>query len=309
MQIKEAITLATQALQNKGIEEPRLEAETLVAHSLKSDRVGIYINYDKLLSSSELKSINSIISKRLNYEPLQYLTNEVNFLGINFIVEPPVFIPRPETEVLVQTLIEQCSAEVYPRLKWWDAGNKPPLYSYRRVTIFDIGTGCGVIGISALKFLPSATVYASDIMSLELAKRNAEKVGVIDRILFLRGNLLEPFKGEKADFVVSNPPYISTQLISKLQPEIRLFESRTSIDGGEDGLFFIRKLIETAPLSLKPSGVLLLEISPEQENRVREKALKHFNSVDFIKDFYGRTRVAKCEKLKVKCVRTVKCEK
>ncbi|MDI6840486.1 MAG: peptide chain release factor N(5)-glutamine methyltransferase [bacterium] len=284
MQIAEIITHTAQSLKNKGIEESMLEAETLVAHSLRLDRTSIYLNYDKPLSDYKLKIISRIIRRRLNREPLQYLTKSVNFFGLNFIVEPPVFIPRPETEVLVQTLIEL------------GMGLINQTHTIGETVIFDVGTGCGAIGIASLKFLPHAIVYASDVIDLKLAKKNAERIGVSDRINFLVGDLLTPFKSKRADFIVSNPPYIPTQLIPTLQPEIRFFESRTSIDGGKDGLAFISKLIKTAPLYLKPSGVLLVEISPQQKEKVKYEAVKYFKEVNFINDFFDRTRIllAKC---------------
>jgi release factor glutamine methyltransferase len=160
-----------------------------------------------------------------------------------------------------------------------------------------------VIAVSVLKLLPEATAYASDIIDLGLAKLNADRNGVGGRIHFVRGDLLSPFgqvdgNGSRdgnlplrADFIVSNPPYIPTSQIGDLQPEIRLFESSLALDGGEDGLFPIRKLIRESGKNLKPDGALLLELSPEQENDVREEAVKHFENVSFVKDLSDDTRV------------------
>ena len=270
-EVRGALTRATQTLKNNQFEEPSGETVSLVANALKLDKVSLYINYNKALSDSEQSAISRLLSRRLNHEPLEYLTGQVNFMGLDFMIEPPVLIPRPETEVLVETLLNLAKDKKNP-------------------IIFDIGTGCGIIGIASLKFLPNARIYASDIIDLRLAQRNAIKQEVSKRISFLRGNLLHPFKG-KADFIVSNPPYIPSSEISSLQPEIKFFESHTALDGGKDGLFFIRELIRTSGDKLKKTGMLLLEISPEQADTVKKEALKYFKSVDFIKDFFGRTRV------------------
>ncbi|MCK4353224.1 peptide chain release factor N(5)-glutamine methyltransferase [candidate division WOR-3 bacterium] len=288
MQVKEVLKYTTQSLQNKGIDKPELEAEILISQVLKFNRVSLYSKDRKNLSDFELDNIFKTIKRRLNHEPLQYLTHKVNFLGFDFLIDAPTFIPRPETEIIVQTLLKQVGA--YRLSRRAKADNTPLL-------IFDIGTGCGVIAIACLKLLPQATAYVSDIIDLKLAKQNAEMLGVSNRINFICGNLLDPFKlNEKADFIVSNPPYIPISLISTLQPEIRLFESRSSIDGGEEGLVFIYNLIKETPLYLKPSGILLLEISPEQKSKVENKALDYFKEVDFIRDFSNNFRVlvAKC---------------
>ncbi|MCK4307834.1 peptide chain release factor N(5)-glutamine methyltransferase [candidate division WOR-3 bacterium] len=285
-EVRGALAQATQTLKNNQFKEPSIEAVSLVANALKLNKISLYLNYNKALSNSEQFAISKLLARRLNHEPLEYLTGYVNFMGLDFMIEPPVLIPRPETEVLVETLVEVARDKKNP-------------------IIFDIGTGCGAIGIASLKFLPNARVYASDIIDLRLARRNAIKLKVSERIRFLRGDLLHPFFEEscgkgKADFIVSNPPYIPSSEIPSLQPEIRFFESHTALDGGEDGLFFIRELIKTSVVKLKKSGMLLLEISPEQADTVKKEALKYFESVDFIKDFFGRTRVflAKYPKLK-----------
>ncbi len=270
-EVRGALARTTQTLKNNQFKKPSIEAVSLVANALKLNKISLYLNYNKALSNPEQSAISKLLTRRLNHEPLEYLTGQVNFMGLDFIIEPPVLIPRPETEVLVETLVEVARDKKNP-------------------IIFDIGTGCGIIGIASLKFLPSARVYASDIIDPRLARRNAIKQGVSERISFLRGDLLTPFSGE-ADFIVSNPPYIPSSEIPFLQPEIKFFESHTALDGGEDGLFFIRELIRTSGAKLKKTGMLLLEISPEQANTIKKEALKHFESVDFIKDFFGRTRV------------------
>ncbi len=332
-EIRGILVQTTQILKNNHFKNPSKEAIILVACALKIDKISLYLHYNKILSDLEQASISKLLARRLEHEPLEYLTGQVNFMGIDFMIEPPILIPRPETEVLVETLVKLAKSRN-------DSQTAPTI-------IFDIGTGSGIIGITSLKFLPNARVYASDIIDLHLAKRNAiklstchsftsaqdkseptchsepfgchserseesqflpqdklreesrgcqskprkeSKLKISERISFLRSDLLQSFK-RKADFIVSNPPYISSSEIPSLQPEIKLFESHTALDGGEDGLFFIRELIRTSGNNLKKSGMLLLEISPEQTDTIGKEALKYFESVEFIKDFFGRTRV------------------
>lgn len=283
MQVRELITRATQILQaNKGIDsikESTVYALSLVAHGLGLDKTSLYMSYDNEVTDEKTEAILRLVNRKASHEPIEYVTGKVNFMGFEFLIKPPVFIPRPETEVLVETVVELAKGR-------GGKFNAPTI-------ILDIGTGCGAIGIALLKFLPTGIVYAVDIIDLGLAKLNAIKHMVNDRINFIRGNLLTPFKfqGIRADFIVSNPPYIPTAQISSLQPEIRLFEAHSALDGGEDGLVLIRKLIRETGKYLKPDGTLLLELSPEQENAVREEAMRYFDDVRFVKDFCGQTRI------------------
>jgi release factor glutamine methyltransferase len=272
MQVKEIILQVTQLLQAKKISHPVIEATSIIAYGLGITKTELYINYNKEISDSPANSIIKLAHRRAKYEPLEYIIKKVNFMGIEFSIEAPIFIPRPETEVLVSFLIEIAKYK-------------------KRITIFDICTGCGAIGIAILRFLPNAIVYASDIIDLKIAKVNAVRNKVKDRISFIKGDLFTPFKETKVDFIISNPPYIPTSKIPTLQPEIRLFESHASIDGGKDGLFFIYKLIEESPKYLKLGGTLLVELSPEQKTKVKNKALKYFSSVNFVKDFHNKDRV------------------
>ena len=273
MRVGELIRNSVELLRDKGIEEPEIEATLLIAYALKIDRTELYLSYDRRLSDEELSAINKLLRRRAQHEPIQYIMGETQFMSFTFLVNPSVFIPRPETEIVVLTLIEQAKLSKSP-------------------VIFDIGTGSGVIGISVLKFIKDAFVYASDIVLLDVAYENAKRLGVKDRIRFLRGNLFEPFGGsQKANFIVSNPPYIKSHDIEFLQPEIREFEPRESLDGGADGMKFIKPIIEGAQNYLSEGGTLILEIGEDNSQKIKDMATNFFQEVKIIRDLNNKDRV------------------
>ncbi|HID92465.1 MAG TPA: peptide chain release factor N(5)-glutamine methyltransferase [bacterium (Candidatus Stahlbacteria)] len=273
MKLGELVRNSVEFLRDKGIEEPEIEVALLIAHALKIDRTKLCLSYDRYLSAEELSTINELLTRRAKHEPIQYIMGETEFMSFTFLVNPSVFIPRPETEIVVMTLIEQAKLSKSP-------------------VIFDIGTGSGVIGISVLKFIRNAFVYASDIAPLDVAHENAGRLGVKDRIKFLRGSLFEPFRGsQKADFIVSNPPYVKSHDIEALQPEIREFEPRESLDGGKDGMKFIKSIIEEAQNYLRRGGTLILEIGNDNSQKIKDMAVNFFKEVRIVKDLANKDRV------------------
>jgi len=273
MRVGELVRSSIELFKDTGIEESEIDATLLVAHALKIDRTKLYLSYERELTAEELNLIDKLLKRRVQHEPIQYIMGEAEFMSFTFSVNPSVFIPRPETETVVETLIEL---------------TKSP----NPTIIFDIGTGSGVIAISVLKFIKDASVYASDIASLDTAHNNAEQLGVENRIKFLSGKLFEPFKGQqKADFIVSNPPYIRTQDIEFLQPEIREFEPHQSLDGGEDGMKFIKPLIEESKNYLTDGGTLIIEIGDGNSQKIKDMAANFFQEVRIIKDLANKDRV------------------
>ena len=273
MRLGELVRNSVEFLRDKGMEEPEIEVALLIAHALKIDRIKLYLSYDRYLSADELNVIDKLLRRRARHEPIQYIMGETEFMSFTFLVNPSVFIPRPETEIVVMTLIELTKS------------SKSPI-------IFDIGTGSGVIAISVLKFIKDAFAYASDITPLDVAYENAERLGVKDRIKFLRGSLFEPFRGiQKADFIVSNPPYIKAYDIEFLQPEIREFEPRESLDGSEDGIKFIKPLIDESHNYLREGGTLILEIGDGNSQKIKDMALNFFQEVRIIKDLANKDRI------------------
>jgi release factor glutamine methyltransferase len=236
-------------LSEKGVENPRLEAEWMLCEALSLDRVGLYLNFDRPLNDAELANYRSMIARRGKREPLQYILGSQEFMGLDFQVTPAVLIPRHDTEVLVAEGAKRGTAAR---------------------TILDIGTGSGCVAISLAKALPEAEVSGVDISgeAIEVARGNAEKNGI--SVQFFHGSLFEPFAGKRFDMVVSNPPYIPATDIPTLQQEVRGFEPMSALDGGADGLDFYRSIVASAPEHINPGGWLLFEVGAGQAPQVLE---------------------------------------
>lgn len=273
--IKRILEWTTSYFQGLGLERPRLETEALLASSLGVDRLWLYTHYDKPLVGPELVAFRQAVIRRSRREPLQYIIGQWDFWSLEFAVSPNVLIPRQETEHLVEFTLK-----IAKSADW----------------ILDLCTGCGNIAISLAKEMPSASFWATDITpeALKIAVRNAKTHHVLDRICFLMGDLFAPIKKQKVrfDIILCNPPYIPTQKIDKLQPEVKDFEPRLALDGGADGLNFYRRLVPEAIGFLKPSGYLIMEIGSDQAQAV-QGMLYHqgYQDVEIIKDYAGLDRV------------------
>jgi len=269
---------------NKGIINPEREAEILLNYFLKMSRSEIYLNYDRVLNNAEKRQLEKKIQKRIDKIPLQYITKHQEFMGMDFLVEEGVLIPRPETEILVD--------EVIKRLK---------NYRYSdNLKVVDLGTGTGIIATCIGKFIEDIIIYATDISkkSLQLALKNARKHNCKDKIIFLQGDLFEPFIGRieknSLDVIISNPPYIDSYNFKLLPPEIKNNEPKIALSGGIDGLDYYRKIIKKSPCYLKKCGFMALEVGINQSKMVEELILKEdsFNqNIKIIKDYFGIERV------------------
>ena len=236
--------------QSAGISQPRLEAETLLAHSLNVDRLYLYLSPDKSLTPEERERFRSAIQKRRAGIPLQHLLGETSFLGLRFRVGSQALVPRPETEELVERALGLAPRD-------------------RQIACLDLGTGCGVIAVCLAKCLPNARVTAVDVSAeaLALARENAILNGVIDRILFMESDWFSRIDGQY-DLVVSNPPYVPRSEVEGLAVEVRDHEPRLAIDGGEGGTERIRELTQDLRAHLEPGAVVLLEIGSDQGKEV-----------------------------------------
>jgi release factor glutamine methyltransferase len=275
-----------QRFQKEGLASPRLDAEVLLAETQGVDRVGLYTHFDQPVQAAELVRFRQFIQRRLRREPVAYITGKREFWSLTFEVNPDVLIPRPETEILV--------AEA---LKLMPPTSPPGLIRH----LLEIGTGSGAIVTALAKEIPSAQFVATDLSSkaIAVARGNALRHGLHERIRFLQGDLFSPLEEEwKFDLLVTNPPYIPQEALPSLAPEIREFEPRTAWDGGKDGLDFIRRLFQGAVKFLQPQGWLLIEIGAGQDEAVwriaeRTQGLK---DLAFVPDLAGIQRVFKAQR-------------
>lgn len=262
----------------KGIDAPRLDAEVLLSHVLKKERIHLYVHFDEPLETVELAEYRELVKRRVQHVPVAYLTGHREFMGLDFEVTPDVLIPRPETELLVQTAIEGLRAV---------EGQK---------RFADIGTGSGAICLSVLHYVPEALGETVDISAeaLKIAEKNAERLGVSDRIEFRHGDLLEPLKGMRFHAVLSNPPYIPNGDIGGLAQEVRDAEPRLALEGGPEGLDFYRRLTKEAPDYLENDGFLAMEIGINQAQPVCRmlEAEGWMSKIEVYKDLAGIERVA-----------------
>ncbi len=248
------LKVTTDYLTAKGIDSPRLSAEILLAHQLHMNRVNLYINYDRPLNNRELDGYRSLIRRRLAREPIQYITGTQEFWSLDFAVGPGVLIPRPESELLIEQVLPLCA----------DRGGEKS----RSLRILDLGTGSGALAVTLARELNNGLIWASDISptTLEVARKNAGKHGVAEKITFVEGDLFQPFKDPLLSFdvIVSNPPYIASGVLDSLEPEVRDHEPRLALDGGVDGTAYITKILEEGAGFLQPEGWILVEMDPNQ---------------------------------------------
>jgi release factor glutamine methyltransferase len=256
---------------------PRLDAEVLLAHLLKTDRVGVYSHYDRPLDLKERQGFRELIRRRMKHEPVAYITGHREFFSLDFLVEPGVLIPRPETELLVEKVLEIREE-----------------FKSKQISILDMGTGCGNIAITLAHLMPHSKITACDISreSIRISKNNAQRLGD-DFVEFLQGDLFEPVRSRRFDMIVSNPPYITQKELETLEPDIREFEPQLALDGGEDGLDFYRRLIGESEGHLRNGGYILLEIGAYQAAAVKDifDTTESIHYCQIMKDYAGYDRV------------------
>ncbi|MDI6603677.1 MAG: peptide chain release factor N(5)-glutamine methyltransferase [Thermoanaerobacteraceae bacterium] len=272
MKVYEAVLAGAEMLKSV-CENPRFESELFLAFTLDTDRRYIIINRDTDLKEEDLKHFFGLISERKKNIPYQYIVGKKYFMGLEFEVSPAVLIPRPETEILVE--------EVLKRLK-------------PNSRFLDIGTGSGAIAVSIAKYSINSKGYAVDISNdaLAIAKKNAKRNAVDGKIKFIKSDLYSSLPDEaEFDFIISNPPYIRSKDIEKLQEEVQK-EPLIALDGGKDGLLFYRRIIKDAGKYLKADGYIAFEVGYNQAGEVKD-LLKNANffNLEVIKDLQGIDRV------------------
>ena len=302
MTVLEAIQKSTEFLAKKGVDSPRLQTELLLAHALKMPRMKLYLNFERLLAPPEVDALREFIKRRSQREPLQHITGSTSFCGYEIAVSRHVLVPRPETELLAE-LGWQFLLAATKRSEGGSTLNPQPS------TALDFCTGSGCIAIALATKCPNTKVVATDISgdALVLAKENAARKDVAERIEFLQGDgfaVLNAVEERGAllrsrsnasrsfDLVISNPPYIPSAEIATLQPEVRDFDPRLALDGGADGLEFYRLIAAQASAFLKPDGKLMVEFGDGQAEATR----KIFESEKWIveavqEDYSHRARI------------------
>jgi release factor glutamine methyltransferase len=251
--IAEVLKLASMQLRDAGVPNDLLDAQTLLAHALGQDRTYLVINFNQQLSDELLSQYQILIERRAAGEPLQYIVGKQAFFGLDFEVTPDVLIPRPETELLVEETLRLAASLDQP-------------------VIIDVGTGSGCIAVTLARELEDAQVIALDISpaALAVARRNARRNGVEDRIELLESDLLRGVNPDcKADFILSNPPYVAASELPTLQREVRDWEPHVALTDFADGLRFYRRLLTEAPSYLKPGGYLLFEMGYQQAEAIK----------------------------------------
>ena len=252
----EVIAEARQLLEQAGIESAAQEALWIVEHVLRLPVHHVLTNQDRVLSLTELTATRGLLARRVGREPLQYILGTQEFCGLEFHVNPAVLIPRPETELLVEYVAQRIPAE-------------------REATIVDVCTGSGCIAVAIARLRPRARVIATDLSSpsLNVARQNAMRHEVGERITWLEGDLLRPLAEKglegRIDVIVSNPPYIAEADWTTLQPEVRLFEPRGALVAGPQGTELHERLLQEAGRYLSPGGALIMEIGAGQARAMR----------------------------------------
>ena len=277
MKIKDIINYGVAMIKNT--ESPSLETQMMIAKVIEKDRLYIMLNLEEDIDESKVEIIKTIIDKRKNSFPLQYILGEREFWGMDFKVSEGVLIPRQDTEILIE--------ETLKKLK--DNKHKSNLKG------FEIGVGSGIISITLLKEIETLTMIGVDIndKAIELTKANALKHEVSDRLCILNSNLFEKINKENQfDFIISNPPYIETKVIDSLQEDIKQHEPKLALDGGEDGLDFYRAIIEQSKSYISPEGFIAFEIGYNQAEAVKKIFVENgYPNVTIAKDLAGFDRV------------------
>lgn len=279
------------AFTRQGLDSPRLCAELLLSHVIGCERLRLYMDADRPAAPLERQSLRELVARALKDEPVQYLVGEGWFYGLPFKVDRRVLVPRPATETIIEQVLLHARAEP-------GFGGKEG----QGVVLADVCTGSGCIAVALAKNMPKAHVVATDLAqeAVDLARENAARHGVADRVELLRGDLLEPLlahpalgAARKLHYLLSNPPYIPDDEWSDVAPNVKDYEPASALRGGPDGLDFVRPLVERGPDLLRPGGLLLIEVAASRAEAALElaRAHPHLEGERIETDFEGLPRV------------------
>lgn len=279
MKIKDLINDASNRLCTAGIEEPRFEAELFMAETLKKSRIQILTQWYEETSEEQQLAFESMILRRTALEPAAYIIGHKEFMGLEFQVGPGILIPRPDTEILVESSIET-------------------IKKYKLHNSVEVGLGSGCISVSLAKYT-DVNCYGTDISqtALETAQKNARLNGVNEKVFFFKGDLFTGLPDIKFDMIVSNPPYIRRLDMEELMPDVREYEPYTALCGGDDGLDFYRRISRDGFKLLKNRGFILYEIGYDEAAEVTDILEKNgFKDIEVINDLSGLNRVIRARK-------------
>lgn len=268
------------AFRDRGLDSPRLLAEMLIAHVLGCERLDLYTRFDRPAEPAELDDLRGLARRALAHEPVQYLVGESWFFSLPFAVDRRVLIPRPATETILEHLLQHARAT---------PGFEAPVLA-------DVCTGSGCVAIAALKNLPDARATAADVSpdALDVARANADRHGVAERIEFRLGELLEPLS-DRTDlhYLVANPPYISDDEWTDVEPNVKDHEPHLALRAGHDPLALTRPILDRGPAHLRPGGLLLIETAAFAADELLRAARQHPELTDpkILDDFEGHPRV------------------
>ena len=283
MRVKEALRTAARRLEQAQVGSPRLNAETLLMFVLGCDRAHLYAHDERALSAGEQLRYDEALAQRAQGVPAQYITGHQEFWGMDLLVSPAVLVPRPETEHLIEAVL--------------DLARAPKGRARGKLHIIDVGTGSGCIALALAKELPDAEVEATDLSedALEMARANAARHNLHSRVRFRRDDLLGEYQPESFDFVVSNPPYVGEWEAETVEAQVRKFEPRLAVFAGATGTEVIERLLPQARAALKPGGWLVMEIGYSSRERL-EPLLRGWEETRFLPDLQGIARVLAARK-------------
>ena len=281
--VSNLISWASKMLHDHGIDSPRLDAEVILSYLLDCKRISFYVHPDKSVENPIAVGYQKAIQRRSHRVPLHYITHHAEFMSLDFYVDERVLIPRPETELVVEAVIKKSQI----------------LSKEEEIVMVDIGVGSGNIAIALAKKIDKARVFAVDISpdALSVAAMNAQRHEVLNTITFLCGDIFTPLEGYgiegKADFIISNPPYVSSTEFSTLQNEVRDHEPYIALVSGEDGFHMFKRIIAHANTWLRPGGFIMFEVGEKQAQQVAQfiENTGRFKKPELVKDYQNIDRI------------------
>ena len=292
LSVKEILNIGQRQLEESGIADASIDNKILYCYLMHIEYSRLILEYQRILPDAQCDEYFKLLDERCTGVPVQYITGSQEFMGLDFMVNESVLIPRQDTETMVEDAISIIKENKLRGEAFLDKAKK-------EMDILDLCTGSGAIGLSIAKLCSNVKVTCSDLSkdALSVARKNSERLDVSKKVSFQEGNLLMPFKGrfktKKFDMIISNPPYIKTAVIQTLQREVKDHEPMMALDGGADGLDLYKIIVADAADSLKKDGILMLEIGHDQREELISmiEATERFENVQGLQDLAGRDRI------------------